>query len=524
MNSLRFLSLLLLVSSLIFSCANQVTPTGGNKDIQPPEILKFSPKNETTNFNSRKILIYFDEFLKPGNPQNAIIISPEIPGKTKMWFINKKILIKLPKKLPDSTTFVLTLTPEIRDYTEGNPLSKSYYYAFSTYNKLDTAKLAGKIFDPTTGKPEKNFAVFLFLRDSIVNLDFAYKKPLYISFSDASGFFEFKYLKPGKYYVLAVADKDKSKSLSPGEKLALTENPLIEISEKVTDTLVFFSGFIDTTAPKITSVRPVPKTYRYEIKLSEPAEISHSPTSLLRFPRKITASFFLEKIRNSDTLVHLSFTDTLNNASDSTLILPELMPPDSTARISFAVAFSDTNPNIFFLKYTFPPDSAELPQKISILDTSGNSYPFSFLKIRPQFAEIAFAPANREKEFFIRIDSSLQSLQKIPVDSTLQIPLKLPSPENYGTLELLIPETPDYRYFLTGKKLKIPLPSGKNSLLLREGDYTLFYFEDKNQNARRDELSLRPYRLPERIFLAEKIKLRGGWNVKIKAKPPEDLP
>ena len=38
-------------------CANRGTPTGGEIDTDPPSVLKASPENFSTNFNSTEIEI-----------------------------------------------------------------------------------------------------------------------------------------------------------------------------------------------------------------------------------------------------------------------------------------------------------------------------------------------------------------------------------------------------------------------------------------------------------------------------------
>ena len=55
----RFFIGLFLICILI-GCANRGTPTGGDKDTEPPVILKSEPENFSTNFKGDEINIYFD--------------------------------------------------------------------------------------------------------------------------------------------------------------------------------------------------------------------------------------------------------------------------------------------------------------------------------------------------------------------------------------------------------------------------------------------------------------------------------
>ena len=50
-----------IICFLLSSCANIVMPTGGEKDIIPPKLLKTLPENNTINFKETSILFEFDE-------------------------------------------------------------------------------------------------------------------------------------------------------------------------------------------------------------------------------------------------------------------------------------------------------------------------------------------------------------------------------------------------------------------------------------------------------------------------------
>ena len=51
------IKLYLLIVTILFtaSCAKMVMPTGGEKDITPPQILKSTPENFSVNFKEKRI-------------------------------------------------------------------------------------------------------------------------------------------------------------------------------------------------------------------------------------------------------------------------------------------------------------------------------------------------------------------------------------------------------------------------------------------------------------------------------------
>ena len=46
------------------SCANQVSPTGGDPDKTPPELVRTKPISETLFFEGNSVRIYFNEAVK----------------------------------------------------------------------------------------------------------------------------------------------------------------------------------------------------------------------------------------------------------------------------------------------------------------------------------------------------------------------------------------------------------------------------------------------------------------------------
>jgi hypothetical protein len=57
-------------------CANIVPPTGGPRDTIPPEIIKSTPVNYSTNFTGSGIHIEFDELIQLRNINQQFIITP----------------------------------------------------------------------------------------------------------------------------------------------------------------------------------------------------------------------------------------------------------------------------------------------------------------------------------------------------------------------------------------------------------------------------------------------------------------
>src|SRR5689334_3111349 len=81
--------LLLISGFLTASCANQVPPTGGAKDVKPPKVLKTSPENFSANFHAKNIIVSFDEYIRLKDLSTQLIVSPPL-SKTPKVVLKKK--------------------------------------------------------------------------------------------------------------------------------------------------------------------------------------------------------------------------------------------------------------------------------------------------------------------------------------------------------------------------------------------------------------------------------------------------
>src|ERR1700687_4883858 len=58
---------------LITGCANIIPPTGGPRDSLPPVLLKADPQMRALHFDSKKIILNFDEFIDMKDLRNNLI-------------------------------------------------------------------------------------------------------------------------------------------------------------------------------------------------------------------------------------------------------------------------------------------------------------------------------------------------------------------------------------------------------------------------------------------------------------------
>ncbi|NVO04404.1 MAG: Ig-like domain-containing protein, partial [Bacteroidetes bacterium] len=199
-NKLFFLSIAL---ALLSSCANVVTPTGGPKDVAAPMVQKCEPVNSSTNFKSKSVRIYFDEFVALNEISNNVIISPPIKSIPDFKIKGKSVAFEIKDSLKENATYSINFGNSIVDITENNPI-KNFSYVFSTGNFVDSLSYKGKIVNAQSLKAEKDIFVMLYKND-IDSLPLK-EMPYYIAKTDLDGNFLFRNIATGKYKLFAIKD------------------------------------------------------------------------------------------------------------------------------------------------------------------------------------------------------------------------------------------------------------------------------------------------------------------------------
>ncbi|MBA3648555.1 MAG: Ig-like domain-containing protein [Chitinophagales bacterium] len=186
----------------ITSCANQVSPTGGEKDERPPHVVKSNPRNLTVNFSSDRINLTFDEYTQLADPAAQIFFSPALDGKPQYRLHGKTFSITHLGILNPNTTYSVSFGNAIKDLTEGN-IMLNYQYVFSTGSYIDSFKIKGNVKD-VNGKSSENLLVMLYsdLSDSAV----AKHRPNYNARTDKDGNFAVDHVKTGIYKLVALND------------------------------------------------------------------------------------------------------------------------------------------------------------------------------------------------------------------------------------------------------------------------------------------------------------------------------
>ena len=226
-----------------------VAPTGGEKDMDAPEILNIIESVGKESTQLEKVYFLFDEYIGLNQWEEHFYISPPIKKRIVKKIAGKSLELHIEDTLMRNTTYLLSLDNCIKDINEGNVV-EDLQLLFSTSGNVDSLKLSGKLQDAYTLEVVENAWVMLFeesRNDSIIFKE----TPNYIAKTDKNGNFHFPNLKANDFKIVALTDFDfiynKEELIAFSDKLINAEkdsfislmafDPIVEIDSIIADTL-----------------------------------------------------------------------------------------------------------------------------------------------------------------------------------------------------------------------------------------------------------------------------------------------
>ncbi len=214
----------------VVSCAKQGMPSGGLRDVAPPQVKGLRPANGESQFVAQQFVIDFDEYVVLKDAENNILVSPPMSQKPEYSTKGRSIVVKIKDTLLPNTTYLFQFRDAIADFNEGN-LLPSLEYVFSTGAAIDSMMLAGRVVDALTQAPRQEPVSVLLLdstqRQMMIrsqsDTSIHQATAAYITRCDKEGFFTFNHIRRGRYYVVALEDGDKNQMVGISEPVAFAD-------------------------------------------------------------------------------------------------------------------------------------------------------------------------------------------------------------------------------------------------------------------------------------------------------------
>jgi hypothetical protein len=282
-NLLRVSSVI--IPLILFSCAGQVAPSGGDVDSTPPMIIRTEPDTNAVRVQTKEIVLEFSEYVDRRSVEESVFISPYI-GEIEFDWSGREVTMTFSERLKANTTYVVNIGTDVRDIRASNRMASGYTLAFSTGDAIDQGKISGKVFDE---KPE-GVMMFAYVLDGMNpdTLDPSHTRPDYITQTGKDGTFTFSNIRFAAYRIIGVRDEFRNLLYDrQTDQFGVTTHD-VQVNEKIPQAggLWFRLSSEDTTKPFLTKVIALSRS-QVQLRFSEPLD---------------TASFRATAIALTDTL------------------------------------------------------------------------------------------------------------------------------------------------------------------------------------------------------------------------------
>lgn len=311
-HGIRGISSILIILLVAGACATPSAPEGGPQDRQAPRLdpKKYSTPNPSTNFQYKRVILTFDEWVRLQAASSQVVISPPLQQKPTIKVRNKSVVVEWKEELEDSTTYIINFGDAIQDITEGNKVS-DMKMVFSTGPYLDSLTCSGQVIDAATRQPKAEVWVMLYrdLADSVPKT----QQPFYFTKTSSNGNFRIEYIRKGRYQIFALDDKNNDYKYNlPREPIAFLDSSFV-----INDSIQPFIRLLMFEERQELAVEDVEVVQFGEVKLTLNEEVQ-SPTqvSLLQGPSDL--KMLVEQAGDS---LHVWLDGTIEDTAKLKLVL-----------------------------------------------------------------------------------------------------------------------------------------------------------------------------------------------------------
>lgn len=560
--------ILIILSGILYNCANQTAPTGGPKDETPPVVIRAVPDNSTTAFAEKRITLDFNEFVQLKDVNKQVIISPPMSKSPDLKLRGKSVVIDLEESLKPETTYTINFGTAIVDLTESNAMT-DFHYIFSTGDIIDSLAIAGKTLNAFDLKPPKDLFTMLYSAepDTIPLDSMPFKIPPYfLARNKEDGSFMFTNIKPGKYLLFSLKDLNSNYLFDlPNEEVAFLDtliSPEMPV-EVETDSIKLDTFRLDTTVihkhelvvKELYQLRLFKKADSIQrIDKKEVIDSTHVVISFRLRPQNAqfrllnsemdSNAYILERSRYGDTntfWIKNPYWDTLNiEVKDRDIVLDTvtfsyyslkikktviLGKRGSPLKITSNAASRTLELNVpFRITFNRPIQTFDF-KRITIMtkEDTLSDIPFVFIDSIMRNAQTNFS-FKEESNYKIMIPGGCFTDIYGSVNDTTEISFTTKALRDYGTLILNLDasdiDAPVIIQLLGGEKETVVRQVSVNKKqeikldFLKPGKYQLKAIVDNNRNGRRDTGNFSLKIQPESVYYLNKpVDIKSNWDV-----------
>lgn len=509
-------------------CAQRAPISGGDRDIDPPVLIKATPDTFSTGFTQDKIRLDFDEFVQLNNVRKNLLITPILRYEPTVLASGKKILIKnLDDSLLPNTTYVMEFNESIQDITEKNS-NKELRYVFSTGEYVDSLKLSGELKDAFTLKPMQD--AFAFVYDNHIDSLPYLKKPRYVGRTNEEGIFTIQNMKKGEYKVFMISDENRNYLFDKADEKIDFQDQLVVIQP---DTVLHLKGKLFAEESGNQFIRGSGHINKWAFYLSFNLSVdtltvtSHGEAE---FPEKSFARTYNEE---RDSVVFWLTDSTKWEDTWNIIVKPDTFPSDT-----MSLVFYERKKLVekFIVKQNFIGGKLDLgkelendfPYPVVMFDESkvrlfedSNLINYTW-KMNKSLRKLTIdADWKENRNYKLIMDSAaFINIEAVANDSTVRA-FSTNEANFYGTMDITLSGFSGHTriLFLMDKNEKVIesviLENKLNHFFeyLRPGEYYLKYIIDENANGKWTPGNYLQKRHAEPVFIYQgSITIRSNWD------------
>jgi hypothetical protein len=516
---------------LLYSCAIQVQPGGGPKDVMPPKLLSTEPQNYSTNFRGKDIRFDFDEYISTTELSEQLIVSPLLKYTPETRIKKKSLLIHLEDTLLENTTYTMNFGKGISDNNEGNKL-ENFQFVFSTGPVVDSLSISGNVYNAFNKKAEAGILVMLY-RKSEDSLPFL-ERPIYFARTSDSGEFVVRNISQGFYKIIGLKETDGNYRYTAGEESIGYADTLVQSNSEKVNLRLFkeklkpqllraYSEFPGKAVLAFSSTADslpwkwITDTSKLSIYSLEYSALRDTINIWYQNISADSISIRFDNNFSKDTVTLRLFKGSAESRGKKANVLV-ITPPDGQQHLYLPLYLQSNHPLVFsdFSKIVLNEDSlAVIPQ-------------FAFVDSLHTKVSIKYPWKSKTGYSLFIPPSVFKDLYGLSSDS-LRIPFFTHSETDYGSLKIKFKKQVSGPCLiqlvdLTGEKIFREFYAEKDTVcefnFLDAGSYRIKIINDRNKNRRWDTGDYLKHFQPEYIdFYPETIVIRSNWDVEINLRP-----
>ncbi len=524
---------LVALSTIVFltACSQQISPTGGKRDIIAPKLKTSIPSNKQINYSGKTVELMFDEYIVAENLQQKLQITPDAGEyDVKLEATSLKLVFK--KDFEKDNTYSLAFGDAIKDFSEKNPV-KNLRVVFSSGAKIDSASIDGMISDIQSGKPMLEVLVGLYKKTDTLNPEKT--KPTYFTRTDSAGQFNIENIRPETYILMAIDDKNRSMTYNiKNERFGyIGDSIIVKPNTQMSGVAL---GLYYTESQPLKTRNSTSRINYYTLNYNKGLEkikvqFTDPKDSIPFFQSSSSEIQFFNTVNSKDTIrvkttvvdssgiemetiQKIKFKDNKGNAKEISkdkeifraTMLPNYNDEIDPEIIKYVITFNKPIETYDLTKIKMYSDSTK-EEILTPLDFEWSNFK-SVLTINKKFVGKKELKISIPKGTFISVENDTLSDNKVQ--------LKIKNEEDYGTIiGNVISNNSDVIIELLDNNFKV-IKSGEATefkfSFVKPGEYYLRAIEDKDKNRKWDSGNFKTKKQPERIkFYQELIKVRKNF-------------